>query len=64
MLLTALIFIGVILSQSGHQECADSWNAPEIHGIRLGMTVKQVKSRLPFLDIPPADKYDVRANIG
>src|SRR5262245_10894418 len=60
MLPTALIFISVILSYSGRQECANGWKAPEIHGIRLGMTVKQVKSRLPFLDIPPADKYDVR----
>jgi len=60
MLPTALIFIGVILSYGGRQECANGWKAPEIHGIRLGMTVKQVKSRLPFLDIPPADKYDVR----
>jgi hypothetical protein len=62
MLLTALIFIGVIQRHGGHQECANSWKAPEIHGIRLGMTVKQVKSRLQFLDIPPADKYDVRVS--
>ena len=41
-------------------ECSPTWQPPEIHGIRLGMTVRQVKSRLPFLRIPPADKYDVR----
>lgn len=41
-------------------ECPSDWKVPEIHGIRLGMTVNQVKFRLPFLKIPPADKYNVR----
>jgi len=53
---TILLF----LSLGGATECSPTWRPPEVHGIRLGMTVKQVKSRLPFIKIPPADKYDVR----
>jgi|SRR5262245_7583909 len=40
--------------------CSRDWKSPEIHGIRLGMTVNQIKMRLPFLNIPSADKYNVR----
>lgn len=31
-------------------------SSPEIRGLRLGMTVEQVKERFPSLNIPPADE--------
>ena len=55
-LLTLLIAVG----GTNPGKCSANWKPPEVHGIRLGMTVNQVKFRLPFLKIPPADKYDVR----
>jgi hypothetical protein len=52
------------LGGSSPSECSPEWKPPEIHGIRLGMTIRQVKSRLPFLKlVPPSTldiKYDVR----
>ena len=57
--LTTLIFAGLTFSTDKRVECPQ-WPAPEIHGIHLGMSVKQVKLKLPFLEIPAADKYDVR----
>jgi hypothetical protein len=60
MLSTVLVLL-CSLANFGHStECPPDWRPPEVHGIRLGMSVKQVKSRLPFLKIPPPDKYDVR----
>ena len=50
----------ITVGGSHSSECSPDWQSPEIHGIRLGMTTRQVKFRLPFLKIPPADKYDVR----
>jgi len=59
MLATIFIFL-IGLGGSSPIECSQDWKPPEIHGVRLGMTVNQVKFRLPFLKIPRADKYDVR----
>jgi hypothetical protein len=59
MLSTILMFV-IVVGGSDPSECSADWKPLEIHGIRLGMTVTQVKFRLPFLKIPPADKYDVR----
>ena len=55
-ILTLLIAVG----GTNPGQCSPDWKPPEVHGIRLGMTVNQVKFRLPFLKVPPADKYDVR----
>lgn len=41
-------------------KCTRDWQGPEIHGLRLGMTVSQVKARVPFAKIAPADSYGVR----
>src|SRR5215213_3037142 len=60
MLSTVLILLCSLGNFGGSKECPPNWRPPEVHGIRLGMSVRQVKSRLPFLKIPPADEYDVR----
>jgi hypothetical protein len=60
MLSTVLILLCSLGNLGGSKECLPNWRPPEVHGIRLGMSVWQVKSRLPFLKISPADKYDVR----
>ena len=54
------VFIFLIAGAFFPTECSRDWTPPELHGIRLGMTVSQVKRQLPFLKIPRADKYDVR----
>lgn len=41
------------------QNCVETTSTPQMHGIQMGMTVKQVRKRLPFLKVSPADKYGV-----
>ena len=60
MLSTVFLLLCSLGSSGALIECPSNWQPPEVHGIRLGMSVRQVKSRLPFLKVPPADKYDVR----
>jgi hypothetical protein len=60
MFSTVFLLLCSLGSSGASNECPSNWQPPELHGIRLGMSIKQVKSRLPFLKIPPADKYAVR----
>ena len=59
-MLSTVLMLLIAVGASNSKDCAADWKPPEIHGIRLGMTVRQVKSRLPFVKIPPPDKYAVR----
>ena len=60
--LIALLISCSIAALGTPPDCSPTWQPPELHGIRLGMSVRQVKFRLPFLKIPRADKYDVQAS--
>lgn len=60
MLSTALLTFIYLVTISGTANCPSNWKPPEMHGIRLGMTVQQVKSRLPFLEISNIDEYEVQ----
>jgi hypothetical protein len=64
MLTTVLLLICSMGSLGASNECPSNWRPPEVHGVRLGMSVKQVKSKLPFLKFPRRSaldtKYDVR----
>jgi len=59
-MLATLFILLIGLSGSNSGECPPEWKPPEVHGVSLGMTVRQVQSRLPFLSFSPRDKYDVQ----
>jgi len=65
--LSILLFIisDIALAQDATQEqqprCALKLNqAPELRGLKLGMTAEQILARFPGLKIHPADKYGYR----
>jgi hypothetical protein len=59
-MLSTIVMLMIAFAGSDASACSPDWKPPEVHGIRVGMTVRQVKSRLPFIKIPPPDKYDVQ----
>lgn len=58
-----LIFVCAWAASAQESKCstklADLPAAPELRGFRVGMTVEQVKARLPRLQVRPADEFGV-----
>jgi hypothetical protein len=58
-----LLFACALVATAQEARCAvklaDLPAAPELRGFRVGMTVEQVKARLPKLQVRPADEFGV-----
>jgi hypothetical protein len=62
VLILALIFVcALAVAAQGAKPCplkvTQLTEAPELHGFRLGMTIEQVKARLPKLELGPTDPF-------
>jgi hypothetical protein len=56
----AAILVGALFSAGLKAQDGKDCVAPSFHGLSLGMTVKQVKATVPFLEWSAADKYAIR----
>ena len=59
-LIVCKILIILLASNLFASPCTTGWRPPKLYGVRLGMTVRQVKMRFPNLKISPPNKYKVR----